>query len=209
MSVADQLGLCDETSGLLAMADQRWGHWATIHPALTHCCGVRELRSWLPGADKTDADEALHALATLAAADGGDDIAAAFDNSKHDGLVAARVRRVIDAADKGFVRFDHWTMEDVPEAINVTNYYLMEGEKRRDAPGIDDQRVIAKRAGGFDRDDPSGVHAQIYGLHDVSVTRNRRNVAEPSRSSQRGTARQKKAPRERGAFCQRVAGISA
>jgi hypothetical protein len=77
MSVADQLGLCDETSGLLALADQRWGHWATIHPALTHCCGVRELRSWLPGADMADADEALHALATLAAADGGNDIAAA------------------------------------------------------------------------------------------------------------------------------------
>jgi hypothetical protein len=39
MSVADQLGLWDETSGLLAQADQRWGHWATIQPALTHCCG--------------------------------------------------------------------------------------------------------------------------------------------------------------------------
>jgi hypothetical protein len=76
MSVADQLGLWDETSGLLALADQRWGQWASIHPALTHCCGVCELRSWLPGADKADADEALHALASLAAADGGDDVAA-------------------------------------------------------------------------------------------------------------------------------------
>jgi hypothetical protein len=77
MSVADQLGLCDETSGLLALADQCWGQWATAYPALTHCCGVRELRSWLPGAEKPEADDALHALATLAAADGGDDIAAA------------------------------------------------------------------------------------------------------------------------------------
>jgi len=77
MSVADQLGLWDETSELLAQADQRWGHWAGTYPALTHCCGLRELRSWLPGADKTEADEALHALATLAAADGGDDTAAA------------------------------------------------------------------------------------------------------------------------------------
>jgi hypothetical protein len=77
MSVADQLGLDDETSELLALADQRWGHWATAHPALAHCCGVRELRSWLPGADQGDADAALHALATLAAADGGDDLAAA------------------------------------------------------------------------------------------------------------------------------------
>jgi polygalacturonase len=28
------------------------------------------------------------------------------------------------------VRFDNWTMENVGEAITVTNYYLMEGEKR-------------------------------------------------------------------------------
>ena len=77
MSVADQLGLQDETCELLALADERWGHWANANPALTHCCGVGELRSWLRGADKAEADEALHALATLAAADGGDDIAAA------------------------------------------------------------------------------------------------------------------------------------
>jgi len=55
MSVADQLGLWDETSELLALADQSWGHWATAYPALTHCCGVRELRSWLPGADMAEA----------------------------------------------------------------------------------------------------------------------------------------------------------
>jgi hypothetical protein len=77
MSVADQLGLRDETSELLAQADQRWGHWAIAYPALTQCRGVRELRSWLRGADKAEADGALHALATLAAVDGGDDIAAA------------------------------------------------------------------------------------------------------------------------------------
>jgi polygalacturonase len=28
------------------------------------------------------------------------------------------------------VRFDNWTMEDVGQAINVTNFYLMEGEVR-------------------------------------------------------------------------------
>ena len=77
MSVAEQLGLLDETSELLALADQRWDHWATAHPALTHCCGVRELRLWLRGADQVEADDALHALATLAAADGGDDVTAA------------------------------------------------------------------------------------------------------------------------------------
>ena len=77
MSVADQLGLRDETSELLALADQRWGRWAIAYPALTHCCGVLELRSWLRGAAKAEADEALHALASLAAVNGGDDIAAA------------------------------------------------------------------------------------------------------------------------------------
>ncbi len=32
------------------------------------------------------------------------------------------------------VRFDNWVMDDVGQAINVTSYYLMEGEVRRDAP---------------------------------------------------------------------------
>jgi polygalacturonase len=32
------------------------------------------------------------------------------------------------------VRFDNWVMQNVGQAINVTNYYLMEGEVRRDAP---------------------------------------------------------------------------
>ena len=77
MSVADQLDLWDESCGLLALADQRWGIWATAYPALAQCCGVAEMRSWLPGASQADADGALQALATLAAVDGGDDIAAA------------------------------------------------------------------------------------------------------------------------------------
>ena len=32
------------------------------------------------------------------------------------------------------VRFDNWVMDDVGQAINVTNYYLMEGEVRREGP---------------------------------------------------------------------------
>jgi hypothetical protein len=32
------------------------------------------------------------------------------------------------------VRFDNWTMENVGTAINVTNYYLMEGEKPATTP---------------------------------------------------------------------------
>lgn len=32
------------------------------------------------------------------------------------------------------VRFDNWVMDDVGQAIDITSYYLMEGEVRRDAP---------------------------------------------------------------------------
>ena len=43
------------------------------------------------------------------------------------------------------------------------------GDRRRnerdDAAGVDDQRVIAKRAGGLDRHDPAGVEAKVGGLH--------------------------------------------
>ena len=45
MSVDEQLDLRDETSELLDLTDQRWGHWAIAHPTLTHCCGLREPRS--------------------------------------------------------------------------------------------------------------------------------------------------------------------
>lgn len=77
MSVADQLGLQDQASELLVLADQRWCHWAATYPALTGCSGVGDLRSWLGGAGKAEADQVLHALAILAAVDGGDDLPAA------------------------------------------------------------------------------------------------------------------------------------
>jgi polygalacturonase len=32
------------------------------------------------------------------------------------------------------VRFDNWVMDDVGQAVNITSYYLMEGEVRREAP---------------------------------------------------------------------------
>jgi polygalacturonase len=32
------------------------------------------------------------------------------------------------------VRFDNWVMDNVGQAVNITNYYLMEGEVRRDDP---------------------------------------------------------------------------
>jgi len=52
MSVADQLGPQGETSELLALPDQRWDHRTTARPALTNCCRVRELRSWLRGSNQ-------------------------------------------------------------------------------------------------------------------------------------------------------------
>ena len=52
MSVADQLGLRGETSELLTLPDQGWDPRATARPALTNCCGVRELRSWLHGSNQ-------------------------------------------------------------------------------------------------------------------------------------------------------------
>jgi polygalacturonase len=32
------------------------------------------------------------------------------------------------------VRFDNWVMDDTGQAVNITSYYLMEGEVRREAP---------------------------------------------------------------------------
>ena len=40
------------------------------------------------------------------------------------------------------VRFDNWTMENVGTAINVTNYYLMEGEVRRDEAPVSPRTPI-------------------------------------------------------------------
>jgi len=52
MSVADQLGLQGETSELLALPDQRWDQRTSARPALTNCCGVRELMSRLHGSNR-------------------------------------------------------------------------------------------------------------------------------------------------------------
>ena len=52
MSVADHVGLRGETSELLALPDQRWDHGTAARPALSNCCGVRELRSWLHGSNQ-------------------------------------------------------------------------------------------------------------------------------------------------------------
>ena len=37
------------------------------------------------------------------------------------------------------VRFDNWTMKDVGQAINVTSYYLMEGEVTPPAQSVSEK----------------------------------------------------------------------
>ena len=59
------------------------------------------------------------------------------------------------------VRFDNWAMEDVGQAINVTNYYLMEGEVRRDGAGTGfepDARVPRHRHQPYDHPPRAGGH---------------------------------------------------
>jgi polygalacturonase len=40
------------------------------------------------------------------------------------------------------VRFNNWTMEDVPVGIDVTNYYIMEGEKRTTEQPVSDRTPV-------------------------------------------------------------------
>jgi hypothetical protein len=77
MGVAEELGLQEETSELLVLAQRRWGGWVGQRPALAAVAGVPALRGWLGRAGHAEADRVLHALAGLAATDGGDDVAAA------------------------------------------------------------------------------------------------------------------------------------
>ncbi len=74
MSVATQLGL-DEPSAVLRAADHKWADWTTEYSHLPEYRA--ELRAWLSAASPDEADRVLHSLATLAATDGGDDLAAA------------------------------------------------------------------------------------------------------------------------------------
>lgn len=76
MSVGDLLGL-DEGGGMLAEARARWIIWAADDPRLRVVDDFEDLRDWLASVGRDDADAVLLALATLAATDGGDDVAAA------------------------------------------------------------------------------------------------------------------------------------
>lgn len=75
MRVSQYLDLEDDGE-LLAHARDSWAEWTEREPRL----GVVDLdglREWLSESPPADVDEVLHALATLAAIDGGDDVAAA------------------------------------------------------------------------------------------------------------------------------------
>lgn len=76
MSVGDLLGL-DEGGELLARARERWAAWAGEDARLRVVSEFDDLRAWLLDVDRAQSDSALHALATLAATDGADDVAAA------------------------------------------------------------------------------------------------------------------------------------
>jgi hypothetical protein len=76
MGVADLLGL-DEGGDLLDRAQASWAAWAAADARLRVVGDFDELRDWLPSVGRKEADRVLLALARLAAADGGDDPAAA------------------------------------------------------------------------------------------------------------------------------------
>ena len=77
MSVAVQLGFCDRGTDLLRDDDAGWRTWVDQFPCLARIGDSRSMRAWLTEAEPGEADEVLHALATLGSASGGDDVDAA------------------------------------------------------------------------------------------------------------------------------------
>jgi hypothetical protein len=75
MRVSQYLDL-EDGGRLLARARDSWAGWAEQEPHL-QVVDFDELRGWLAESPPAEVDEVLHALATLAASDGGDDVAAA------------------------------------------------------------------------------------------------------------------------------------
>lgn len=77
MSVATQLGLTDPDTDLLALARDRWAHWAAADERLAVSADLLDLPAWIADADPAQADRVLLGLAQLASPTGGDDLAAA------------------------------------------------------------------------------------------------------------------------------------
>ena len=74
MSVEEALGISTETA--MEVVGRRWPEWVERHPILGSV-GAGELRRRLRRGDAKQVGEVMHALACLAAVDGGDDIEAA------------------------------------------------------------------------------------------------------------------------------------
>ena len=72
MSVAEHLGLNDpDTNELIHQARRRWPGWSRRDPRLGVVSDPLQLPAWTLAADRAEADDVLHALATLAADDTG------------------------------------------------------------------------------------------------------------------------------------------
>lgn len=75
MNVSQYLDL-EDGGQLLTQAQDSWAGWCDQEPRL-QVVNFDGLRQWLEESPPAEVDDVLHALATLAASDGGDDIAAA------------------------------------------------------------------------------------------------------------------------------------
>jgi hypothetical protein len=76
VSVATYLGL-DPTGTALVELEQEWASWLAQFPQLARAGDIRSLRDWLAAASPAEADDVLHALATLGSPSGGDNLTAA------------------------------------------------------------------------------------------------------------------------------------
>ena len=77
MSVAVQLGFGDRAADPLPDGEAGWRTWVAQFPCLSRIGDPPSMRAWLTEAEPGEADEVLHALATLGSASGGDDVDAA------------------------------------------------------------------------------------------------------------------------------------
>ncbi len=79
MSIAEHLGLCSPGSNeLIRRARESWPLWSASDPCLAVVTDPVDVQGWSLSAGTSCADEVLLALATRAARDGGDDLAAAM-----------------------------------------------------------------------------------------------------------------------------------
>ena len=76
MSVATHLGL-DPAGTALVELEREWASWVAQYSRLARAGDIRSLRDWLAAASPAEADNVLHALATLGSPSGGDNLAAA------------------------------------------------------------------------------------------------------------------------------------